>query len=91
MDFFAADLRRFGAREFAGVVYGKTPGEALRAKFEELKEHFRSAAHEAYRRDDPQNSAWSSRMISTLFLEGNEDQAEHVLGGSSNYSTALFD
>src|SRR5205807_4543716 len=71
VDFFAADLRRFGAREFAGVVYAQLPAEALRAKYEELKEHFRSAVHEAYRKDDPGDNAWCSRIISTLFLEGN--------------------
>jgi hypothetical protein len=83
VDFFAADLRRFGAREFAGVVYARLPANALRAKYEELKEHFRTAVHEAYRKDDLKDSGWCGRMISTLFLEGNENQAEHVLSGLS--------
>ena len=47
VDFFAADLRRFGARQFAGVVYEQLPPDQLRAKFEELRAHFRSAVHEA--------------------------------------------
>jgi hypothetical protein len=83
IDFFGTDLRRFGAREFAGAVYSQLSPDTLRAKFTDLKEHFRSAVHDFYRRDDLQNSAWCGRMISTLFLEGNEDQAEHVLGGLS--------
>src|ERR1043166_8036414 len=41
VDFFAADLRRFGAREFAGVVYDQLSEELLRAKYESRKEHFR--------------------------------------------------
>jgi hypothetical protein len=83
IDFFAADLRRFGARELAGVAYAQLPVDALRAKYEELKDHFRTAVHEAYRKDDLKDSGWCGRMISTLILEGNENQAEHVLGGLS--------
>src|ERR1035437_1947184 len=39
----AADLRRFGARQFASVVCAQLSPEQLRAKFQELREHFRSA------------------------------------------------
>lgn len=83
IDFFAADLRRFGAREFAGVVYDQLPPEQLRAKYEALKEHFRSAVHEAFRKDDCKNKAWAERILSTLFLEGNEAQTEQILSGLS--------
>jgi hypothetical protein len=83
IDFFAADLRRFGAREFAGVVYDQLPPEQLRAKYESLKEHFRSAVHEAFRKDDCKNKAWAERILSTLFLEGNEAQTEQILSGLS--------
>lgn len=83
VDFFAADLRRFGARQFAGVVYAQLPPEQLRAKFEELCAHFRSAVHEGFRTDDCSNKAWSERMLSTLFLEGNETQTEQTLSGLS--------
>ena len=72
VDFFAADLRRFGARQFAGVAYEQLPPEQLRAKFEELRAHFRSAVHEAFRTDDCHNNAWCERILATLFLEGNE-------------------
>ncbi len=83
VDFFAADLRRFGARQFAGVAYEQLPPEQLRAKFEELRAHFRSAVHEAFRTDDCHNAAWCQRMLATLFLEGNEAQTEHILSGLS--------
>jgi hypothetical protein len=83
VDFFASDLRRFGARQFAGVVCAKLNPEQLRAKFEELRVHFRSAVHEAYRTDDCHNKAWCERILSTLFLEGNEAQTEQLLSGLS--------
>jgi len=83
VDFFAADLRRFGARHFAGVAYEQLPPEQLRAKFEELRSHFRSAVHEAFRTDGCQNKAWSERMLSRLFLEGNETQTEQMASGLS--------
>ena len=83
VDFFAADLRRFGARQFAGVAYEQLPPEQLRAKFEELRAHFRSAVHEAFRTDDCHSKAWCERMLATLFLEGNEAQTEQILSGLS--------
>jgi hypothetical protein len=83
VDFFAADLRRFGAREFAGVIYEQLAPEQLRAKYEELKDHFRSAVHEAFRKDDCHNKAWCERMLSTLFLDGDEAQTEQILSGFS--------
>ena len=83
LDFFAADLRRFGARQFAGVVYAQLSPEQLRAKFEDLRDHFRSAVHEAFRTDDCHNKAWCQRILATLFLEGNEAQTEQILSGLS--------
>ncbi|HWQ91147.1 MAG TPA: hypothetical protein VN673_05715 [Clostridia bacterium] len=83
VDFFAADLRRFGVRELAGVIYDQLSHEQLRRKFEQLRDHFRSAVHEAFRKDDCSNKAWCERMLSSLFLEGNETQAEQVLSGLS--------
>jgi hypothetical protein len=83
LDFFAADLRRFGARQFAGVAYEQLPPEQLRAKFEELGAHFHSAVHEGFRTDDCHSNAWCQRMLATLFLEGNETQTEQILSGLS--------
>jgi hypothetical protein len=83
VDFFAADLRRFGAREFAGQVYAQLSPEALRAKFKELCDHFRSAVHEAFTVDDCANKGWCERMLVTLFLEGDEAQTEQILSGLS--------
>ena len=83
LDFFAADLRRFGARQFAGVAYEQMPPDQLRSKFESLRTHFGSAVHEAFRTDDTRNKAWCERMLATLFLEGNEAQTEQILSGLS--------
>ncbi len=83
VDFFAADLRRFGARQFAGVVYEQLPLDQLRAKFAELLAHFQSAVHEGLRKDDCHNNGWCQRILATLFLEGNEAETEHILRGLS--------
>ncbi len=83
VDFFGADLRRFGRGDFAGVVFERLAPDQLRAKFEDLKTRFRSAVHEAFRTDDCHCKAWCERIISTLFLEGNETQAEQLLSGLS--------
>lgn len=83
LDFFAADLRRFGSKDFAGTAYAELAPEPLRQRFEELRTHFRSAVHEAYLRDDPNDKAWCERIISTIFLEGNEAQTEQILSGLS--------
>jgi len=83
VDFFASDLRRFGARQFAGVVYEQLASEQLRIKFDELRDHFRSAVHEGFRQDDCHYKAWCERILSTLFLEGNETQTEQILSGLS--------
>ena len=83
LDFFAADLRRFGARHFSGAVYANLSTEQLHTRYEDLKDHFRSAVHESFRKDDYSNRPWIERMLSTLFLEGNEAQTEHILSGLS--------
>ncbi|HTL58429.1 MAG TPA: hypothetical protein VL361_22265 [Candidatus Limnocylindrales bacterium] len=83
VDFFGADRARFGAAQFVGVVYNQLAAEQLRAKFEEIKEAFRSAVPEALQRDDFSNASGCERMISALFLEGNESQTEQILSGLS--------
>ena len=83
VDFFAADPRRFGARELAGIVGTPLAPEQTRAKFEELKELFFGAVHEVFRKDNSLNQAWCERIFSTLFLEGNEAQTDLVLSGLS--------
>jgi hypothetical protein len=83
LDFFAADLRRFGAHAFAGISYEQLSHDQLRAKFAELRDHFSSSVHDAFKRDDCHNKAWAERMLSTLFLEGNEAQTEQILSGLS--------
>jgi hypothetical protein len=57
--------------------------EQLRECFLRLKTQFSAAVHEAYRKDDCHNKAWCERILSTLFLEGNEAQAELHLASLS--------
>ena len=83
IDFFATDLRRFSSSDFAGVSYRELSCADLRAQFEKLKTAFRAAVHQEYARNDFQNRAWCERIISTLFLEGDEAQTEHILTGLS--------
>jgi hypothetical protein len=83
LDFFAADLRHCGPALFAGVAFRQLAAGELREKYEGLKQHFVSAVHEAFRRDDPTNDAWCHRMIGTLFLDGSETQTDQILGGLS--------
>lgn len=83
LDFFAADSKRFGAGQFAGPIFAQLSPEQLRAKFEELKGLFRLAVDEELRKDDCQNKTWSRRMLSTLFLDGNEAETEQALAGLS--------
>jgi hypothetical protein len=82
--FFATDLRRFGAGNFKGARFTELSSAHLRARFEELRASFRSAVHASFQRDDFQNRAWCERIISTLFLEGDEAQTEQIISGLSN-------
>ena len=83
VDFFAADMRRFGSRHFSGVAFEKLPLDDLRREFTTLRDHFSSAVHEAFRHDGCDNKAWSERILGTLFLDGSETQTEQILGGLS--------
>jgi hypothetical protein len=83
VDFFAADPSRFGAEQFAGIDFSRLSAAELRARFEDLKSHFQAAVAEELRADDCRRKAWCERMLSTLFLEGNETQSEQILSGLS--------
>ena len=83
MDFFAADPLRFSAKDLEGKAFEQMPAEALLAEHAGLKERFAAAVAADLRKDDPRDKTWLERMISTLFLEGNETQTEQLLGGMS--------
>jgi hypothetical protein len=83
LDFFAADPSRFGAQDFAGAAYEQLAPEQLRARFDDLRNRFSAAVPGDFRQDDCHNKAWCERIISTLFLEGNESQTEQILSGLS--------
>jgi hypothetical protein len=83
IDFFAAELCRFGPRDFGNIPFETLPSEELRAKYEELKARFRLAVHEAFTHDDCRNRPWAERILSTLVLDGNETETEQVLSGLS--------
>jgi len=81
--FFAADPHRFSGKDFAGRMFEQMPSEQVLTEFAELKARFAAAVDQAYRQDDFDNKTWSERIVSTLFLEGNEAQTEQLLGGLS--------
>jgi hypothetical protein len=81
--FFASDVGHFDGEDIAGTAYEKLGEQELRTKFNALKERFRSTVHESFRKDDSSNKAWAERMLSTLFLDGNETQTEQLLSGLS--------
>ena len=81
VDFFGADSLKFGARDFVGAPYAQLPPDELRRKFETLREHFRAAVDDAARKDDMPGKGWCKRMLSTLFLDGNEMEADQPLSG----------
>lgn len=81
--FFATDLRHFGPAVFSGISFTQLDASALRATYEDIKQHFVSAVHEAFRKDDCAHDAWCHRMIATLFLEGNETETDQILSGLS--------
>jgi len=83
LDFFAADPRRLSAKDFAAKQFEQMACEQLLAEFAELKSRFQAAVDEPFRQDDLHNKAWSERMVSTLFLEGNEAETEQLLIGLS--------
>lgn len=79
--FFATDMGRMNGDDFAGTAYHALGEKELRETFEALRQKFRSKVHEGFRRDDSANKAWSERMLSALFLDGNETQTEQLLSG----------
>lgn len=85
VDFFAADIRRFGSGEMGGVHFETLSSEQLRAKYEQLRQHFQSAVHEVFRGDNLENKPWCERMLSTLFIQGNEAQHETSAGLSPEF------
>ena len=83
LEFFAADPGRFGAKDFAEKQFEQMPRGQLMSEFGVLKSRFQAAVEKAFRQDDLRNKAWSERMVSTLFLEGNEAETEQLLSGLS--------
>ncbi len=83
IDFFAVDMRRFGPHALAGINFQQLEPGQLRARHEELRELFRAAVHESFRKDDCKDKSWAKRMLSTLFLDGNESETGQVLSGMS--------
>jgi hypothetical protein len=59
------------------------PLEELLATFAALSSKFDQAVAPVLRQDGPLHKAWSERMVSTLFLEGNESETEQLLSGLS--------
>lgn len=83
LDFFAAQPELFGLKDFRGKDFTSMPPDALMAEYAALRERFTQAVKEPFRQDDPGNKMWSERILSTLFLEGNEAETEQLLSGLS--------
>jgi hypothetical protein len=83
LDFFAAPPEQFGAKDFLGRNFSAMTPEMLRSEYASLRQRFEQAVKAPFRRDDPDNKAWSERIVSTLFLEGNEAETEQLLSGLS--------
>lgn len=83
LDFFAANPSRFACSHFGGKDFEQMTPDQLLAEFGSLKKRFEDAVDPAFRQDVPANKAWCERMVSTLFLEGNEAETEQLLSGMS--------
>jgi hypothetical protein len=83
LDFFAADPRCFGAGDFGGGEHSRLNPAQVRSKYEALRRRFQEAVPGPLRKDDCRNPAWCERMLSALFLDGNETETEHILSGLS--------
>ena len=81
--FFASAPQQFGPQNFDGKQFEKMPPEQVLGEFTALKARFEEAVQPVFRRDDPRDNPWSERMVSTLFLEGNEAETEQLLSGLS--------
>ncbi len=83
LDFFAAQPELFGSKDFLGKDFTSMPPDAVVAEYATLRQRFAQAVKEPFRLDDPGNKMWSERILSTLFLEGDEAQTEQLLSGLS--------
>jgi hypothetical protein len=83
LDFFASKPEFFGSKDFLGKDFTSMPPDAVAGEYAELRRRFALAVKEPFRQDDPGNKMWSERMLSTLFLEGNEAETEQLLSGLS--------
>lgn len=81
LDFFAVDVGPFGASRFKGIPFATLSAEELRARYERLKDHFRSAVLEPFRADDAHLRPWFHRMFETLFMDGHDDVTGHLQEG----------
>ena len=82
--FFGTEPGGFGAGDFdTEKKFQQLTETDLRTQFDQLRSRFESCVNSALRKDDSQNPAWCERMLSTLFLDGNEAQTEQILGGLS--------
>jgi len=83
VDFFGTDPHAFNGRDFSGVTFRQLSPEQLLGKFAELRDRFRLAVTEDLREDNHSSKNWCKRMLTTLFLDGDEAQTDQVLSGLS--------
>jgi hypothetical protein len=83
LDFFGADPARFGSSDFTTKAFEQLAPDALLDEFSRLKKRFEEAVDPALRLDDLSNKTWCEKMVSTIFLQGNEAETEQLLSGMS--------
>jgi len=83
VEFLGAEAKNFGPAQFAGVNFEQIPAEELQSRYNALVKSFEAAVDPNLRQDNPDNKAWSERLVSALFLEGNETESEQLLSGLS--------
>jgi hypothetical protein len=81
--FFEAEPLRFGARDFANLRFTEMPEPVLRAKYLELRDHFRAATPPLFQQDEPLVEAWRNRMFTLLVSPPDDTRAKEILHGLS--------
>lgn len=76
LSFFATDLGGLDKRNFTSVPWLALPPGEVRDEYERILKAFHGTVHESYRIEECDNKPWCDRMLSTLFLEGNDSQSE---------------
>ena len=79
--FFEANLAGFSPRDFTDVNFLALPEKDLRLLHQDLTDRFQAAVQPSFRRDDPADSTWRSRLITRLLDLPDNDVATNGFHG----------